>query len=104
MKLYSFHGTDDNGDSVDQYVVAEDPAQAAAVYVDHIQRDASGADPSDDLEELAGLVDFPSRAEILKSVSHVHVVLEDVSGTAYAGAARAVPWNDIAYIDLSEIK
>ena len=87
MKLYLVRGNDSGGENQDLFVVAEDPDGAIAIWNDYTVQE--GWSRSEDDEEF----ELPRQRTI--DPANVRQILPDVTGTPYAGTARAVAWDEL---------
>jgi hypothetical protein len=77
MKLYHVQADDPMGDNLDWFIVAEDPDQALKLWDAHVTYNGF-----DDHE----------------GITRMRLILDDVSGTKFDGAARAVDWPELTIV------
>lgn len=87
MKLYLIRGNDVDGENQDLFVVAETPERAIDLWNGYCIQQEWTRDDGDDFQP--GSFFTPS---------HVREVLDDVTGTAYAGQERVIEWDDIELV------
>lgn len=89
MKLYLVRGNEIEEFNTDLFVVAEDTDRAREIWNDYCVENSWARDEDDDSEDgtLPRTKTFDPHS--------ARIVLDDVAGTKYAGAERAVGWNDL---------
>jgi hypothetical protein len=87
MKLYLVRGNDVDGENQDWFVIAETPGRAIEIWNDHLIENAFPRDDGDDEDTL------PRKRTV--DPANIREILDDVAGTRYAGAERAVDWNEL---------
>ena len=90
MKLYLVRGHDFEGENQDWFVVAENPGRAIDLWNDHLIENAFPRDEDDDEETL------PRQRTV--DPANIREILDDVTGTRYAGPERAVGWEELTIV------
>lgn len=84
MKLYLVRGQDINEMNSDLFVTAPDADAAVDIWNDHCVVNGWPRHDDDDDETLPRSKSFDPQ--------NVRLILEDVTGTPYAGAAHGIDW------------
>jgi hypothetical protein len=90
MKLYLVRGNDSHCENQDWFVAADDPTRAIDIWNDHLIENGFPRDDDDEEDSL------PRKRTV--DPANVREILDDVKGTRYDGAERAIGWEDLTLV------
>lgn len=90
MKLYLVRGNDSGGENQDLFVAAGDTAEAISIWNDYTVQEGWSRDENDEEVEL------PRTRTV--DPANIREILDDVTGTKYAGQPRAIEWGDLTIV------